>query len=137
MNPRTDIVEVAALLVAARTVVADPARWYAWPHALDPYCVKWDGRASPVVRWGALGALDRAAADAHAARGSIAKATALLDRAKTLSPEGITLYTHQRNENARAFYERRGFEAVEYGVSPPPESEPDVKYRWRPPRSTR
>ena len=81
MHPRNDIVEVAALLVAARTVVADPARWCAWPHALDPYCVKWDGRASPVVRWGALGALDRAAADAHATRGSIAKATALLDRA--------------------------------------------------------
>ena len=27
MHPRTDFVEVAALLVAAHTVVADPARW--------------------------------------------------------------------------------------------------------------
>ena len=81
MHPRTHIVEVAALLVTARTVVADPARWCAWPHALDPYCLKWYGRASPAVRWGVLGALDRAAADAHAARESIAAATALLDRA--------------------------------------------------------
>jgi ribosomal protein S18 acetylase RimI-like enzyme len=56
--------------------------------------------------------------------------TALLDRAKELAPEGLTLFTHQRNERARAFYERRGFRAVQFGVSPPPESEPDVKYAW-------
>ena len=56
--------------------------------------------------------------------------TALLDRAKELSPEGITLFTFQRNERARAFYERRGFRAVRFGVSPPPESEPDVQYAW-------
>jgi ribosomal protein S18 acetylase RimI-like enzyme len=58
--------------------------------------------------------------------------TALLDRAKELAPEGLTLFTHQRNERARAFYERRGFRAVEFGVSPPPESEPDVRYAWEP-----
>ena len=56
--------------------------------------------------------------------------TALLDRAKELSPEGLTLFTFQGNERARAFYERRGFRAVQFGVSPPPESEPDVKYAW-------
>jgi putative acetyltransferase len=54
--------------------------------------------------------------------------TALLDKAKALSPAGLTLFTHQRNERARAFYERRGFRAVRFGVSPPPESEPDVLY---------
>ena len=58
--------------------------------------------------------------------------TALLDRAKQLAPEGLTWFTHQRNERARAFYERRGFRAVEFGVSPPPESEPDVRYAWVP-----
>jgi GNAT superfamily N-acetyltransferase len=56
--------------------------------------------------------------------------TALLDKAKALSPEGLTLHTHQRNAGARAFYERRGFRAVRFGVSPPPESEPDVLYLW-------
>jgi len=66
MNPRTDIVEVAALLVAARTVVADPARWCAWPHALDANGHRCEGRANNAVCWGALGALDRAAADADA-----------------------------------------------------------------------
>ncbi|MFI5403180.1 MAG: GNAT family N-acetyltransferase [Planctomycetota bacterium] len=60
--------------------------------------------------------------------------TALLDRAKALSPAGLMLFTHQRNERARAFYERRGFRAVLFGTSPPPESEPDVQYRWDPPR---
>lgn len=58
--------------------------------------------------------------------------TALLDRAKQLSPEGLSLFTHQGNEQARAFYERHGFRPVAFGVSPPPESEPDVKYAWEP-----
>lgn len=62
--------------------------------------------------------------------------TRLLDRAKELSPEGLTLYTHQRNERARAFYERRGFSVVKLGVSPPPESEPDVQYGWGPGQAT-
>jgi len=58
--------------------------------------------------------------------------TLLLDKARALSPNGLTLFTHQRNAKARAFYERRGFRAVAFGVSPAPESEPDVKYEWRP-----
>jgi len=58
--------------------------------------------------------------------------TALLDLAKELSPHGLSLFTHRRNARARAFYERRGFRAVAFGVSPPPESEPDVRYEWTP-----
>lgn len=56
--------------------------------------------------------------------------TALLAHARARSPGGLRLFTHQRNERARAFYERRGFRAVAFGVSPAPESEPDVEYRW-------
>jgi ribosomal protein S18 acetylase RimI-like enzyme len=56
--------------------------------------------------------------------------TALLEKAKDLSPAGLTLHTHQRNQRARAFYERRGFRAVGFGVSPPPENEPDVLYKF-------
>jgi ribosomal protein S18 acetylase RimI-like enzyme len=56
--------------------------------------------------------------------------SALLDKAKALAPAGLTLYTHQRNARARAFYERRGFRVVRLGLSPPPESEPDVLYRF-------
>ena len=58
--------------------------------------------------------------------------SALLNRAKELVPEGLALFTHQRNLNARAFYESQGFEVAALGVSPPPESEPDVEFEWRP-----
>jgi GNAT superfamily N-acetyltransferase len=58
--------------------------------------------------------------------------TALLRHAIALSPAGIELHTHQRNAPARAFYAKHGLRAVRFGVSPPPESEPDVEYHWRP-----
>ena len=38
------------------------------------------------------------------------------------------LFTFQRNESARLFYEKHGFCVVGFGVSPPPENEPDVEY---------
>lgn len=56
--------------------------------------------------------------------------SALLGKAKTLSSGHLTLYTHQRNERARSFYEKSGFIAVKFGVSPEPEREPDVHYEW-------
>ena len=31
---------------------------------------------------------------------------------------------------ARAFYEKHGFVAVAFGISPAPELNPDVEYRW-------
>ena len=54
-----------------------------------------------------------------------------LDYARRLSPEHVWLYTLQINLNARAFYEKNGFTAEKFGVSPPPEGEPDVEYHWR------
>lgn len=56
----------------------------------------------------------------------------LLAHARSLSPRRVWLYTLQANRNARAFYEKNGFKAIEFGVSPPPENEPDVKYAWEP-----
>ncbi len=56
----------------------------------------------------------------------------LLNYAKELYPEGLELHTHQENHGARAFYEQNSFIAVEFGISPPPESVPDVRYQWRP-----
>jgi ribosomal protein S18 acetylase RimI-like enzyme len=56
----------------------------------------------------------------------------LLAHAKALCPDGLELHTHQENHGARAFYERHGFVAVRFGISPPPESAPDVEYHWRP-----
>jgi putative acetyltransferase len=58
--------------------------------------------------------------------------SALLDLAKSLCPAGITLFTHEANRRARRFYARRGFREVAFGVSPAPESEPDMKLRWEP-----
>lgn len=61
--------------------------------------------------------------------------SALMAKAKALSPAGLRLHTHQQNEQARRFYERQGFRAVKFGVSPPPESAPDVEYQWTPDES--
>ncbi|HKY53272.1 MAG TPA: GNAT family N-acetyltransferase [Anaerolineales bacterium] len=55
----------------------------------------------------------------------------LLDFARKHSPDHLWLYTLQVNVNARAFYEKNGFVPEKFGVSPPPESEPDVEYHWR------
>jgi ribosomal protein S18 acetylase RimI-like enzyme len=54
----------------------------------------------------------------------------LLAHARTLSPEHLWLYTLQINTNGRAFYEKNGFRIVKLGISPAPESEPDVEYHW-------
>jgi GNAT superfamily N-acetyltransferase len=58
--------------------------------------------------------------------------TLLINFAKQLSTGGLELYTHQENLAGRAFYEYHGFKAVSFGISPPPESAPDVEYHWRP-----
>ena len=58
--------------------------------------------------------------------------TRLLEHARALSPRGLELHTHVENHVARALYEKHGFVAVRFGVSPPPESAPDVEYHWRP-----
>jgi len=56
---------------------------------------------------------------------------ALLNFARSLSPDHLWLYTLQVNVNARSFYEKNGFVAEKFGFSPPPENEPDVEYHWR------
>jgi ribosomal protein S18 acetylase RimI-like enzyme len=61
---------------------------------------------------------------------------ALLGKARERSPAGLQLSTHQQNLQARAFYEKHGFRAVRFGISPPPESAPDVIYHWMPADTT-
>lgn len=58
--------------------------------------------------------------------------TALINFAKRRYPEGVELCTHQANRGARRLYERLGFVAVRFGLSPPPENVSDVEYHWRP-----
>ena len=57
---------------------------------------------------------------------------ALMRKAMELSPTGLQLHTHVKNTQACAFYEKHGFRAVKYGLSPPPECEPDVEHHWTP-----
>ena len=56
---------------------------------------------------------------------------ALLNKARELSPTRLRLATFQKNLPARAFYEKHGFTATAFGISPEPENEPDVHYEWR------
>ena len=56
----------------------------------------------------------------------------LVALAKDVSPSRLELCTHQENYAARALYEKQGFVAVRFGISPPPENAPDVEYHWRP-----
>ena len=57
--------------------------------------------------------------------------SALLARAKALSPGRLRLFTFQRNIRARAFYEARGFTVVDTNDgSRNEEREPDVLYEW-------
>jgi GNAT superfamily N-acetyltransferase len=58
--------------------------------------------------------------------------TRMIKLAKQLCPAGLELYTHVENHRARRFYEKHGFQAIKFGISPPPESAPDVEYHWRP-----
>ena len=55
----------------------------------------------------------------------------LLNKARQLLPKHMWLYTHVAIMMARSFYEKNGFVAEKFGISPEPESEPDVEYHWR------
>jgi GNAT superfamily N-acetyltransferase len=100
---------------------------------IQPRCNIWVGtRGGDVVAFLALAGsyIDRMYVDPALWRKGWGTAFILL--AKKLRPGGLELHTHQENHAARALYEKHGFTAVKFGVSPPPESAPDVEYHWRP-----
>ena len=100
---------------------------------IRPRCAIWVGTLDEqVVAYLALKGsyIDRMYADAKEwRRGWGARFIGL---AKELFPEGLELHTHQENYVARSLYEKHGFKAVKFGISPPPECAPDVEYLWRP-----
>jgi ribosomal protein S18 acetylase RimI-like enzyme len=52
-------------------------------------------------------------------------------------PSGFTLWTFQKNEGARRFYERHGCRVAQLtDGARNEEREPDVQYEWRPPAPT-
>jgi GNAT superfamily N-acetyltransferase len=58
--------------------------------------------------------------------------TKLVEKAKELHPENLTLYAFAVNARARAFYEHHGFVPIEFGDGSGNEAgEPDVLYEWR------
>lgn len=57
--------------------------------------------------------------------------TVLLNKAKELSPRGISLDTLQSNTRARRFYEKHGFHAGRTGVNPN-SGQPNIEYYWTP-----
>ena len=94
-------------------------------NVIRPRCVIWVGtRDEQVVAYLALAGsyLDRMYVDpAEWRRGW---GTRLMLLAKSASPDGLELHTHQQNLAARALYEKHGFTAVRFGVSPPPATLP-------------
>lgn len=56
--------------------------------------------------------------------------TQLLALAKSESAGSLWLFTFARNVNARRFYERHGFVAIQHGFEPTWQLE-DVKYQWQ------
>ena len=100
---------------------------------IQPKCAIWVGlRNEQVVAYLAMkqSYIDRLYIDPTEWR--MGWGTRFINFAKTLSPNGLELHTHQANQAARALYEKHGFRAVAFGVSPPPESAPDVEYHWVP-----
>lgn len=52
--------------------------------------------------------------------------------AKERRPDGLDLHCFQVNARARAFYEKHGFTAIDFGDgSGNEERQPDVRYAWR------
>jgi len=72
--------------------------------------------------------IDRLYIDPHSQGNGIG--SEFINHAKNLYPQRLILKTHERNKRARSFYEKRGFKPVAFGLSPPPESMPDVEYHW-------
>jgi GNAT superfamily N-acetyltransferase len=61
---------------------------------------------------------------------------ALLDHVKSLRPERLELWVFQKNEGARRFYERHGFDLVTLtDGTGNMEQQPDALYEWRPLRA--
>jgi GNAT superfamily N-acetyltransferase len=101
--------------------------------AIRPHCTIWVGVADErVVAFLATKGsyIDRMYVDPPCWRQGWG--TRMIEFAKSVFPEGLELCTHQENHGARQLYEKHGFTAVRFGVSPAPENAPDVEYHWRP-----
>jgi GNAT superfamily N-acetyltransferase len=132
---------IAAVLTAARAEQAfipplhtpEEDRWFASQRMLPANEVWVVEEAGTIVGFAAFGPdlLGHLYVAPRAQRRGIGRM--LLDKVKQERPDGFTLWTHQPNTGARAFYEHEGLVAVEFtdGQSNQ-EQVPDVRYTWRP-----
>ncbi len=89
-----------------------------------------DGRA---VGFAALGGDELEHLYVHPRAQGRGAGSSLLALAKERRPRGLGLWVFQRNDGARRFYERYGFELVrETDGAGNEEHEPDARYHWRP-----
>ncbi len=57
--------------------------------------------------------------------------SALLEKAKEICPEGLTLQTLQQNTRACRFYEKHGFKAGKLSINKY-NGQPNIEYHWMP-----
>jgi GNAT superfamily N-acetyltransferase len=57
--------------------------------------------------------------------------TVLVNQAKRVYPNGLSLTTLQQNEQARQFYEKHGFVPKAVGINPI-NGQPNTEYHWKP-----
>ena len=115
-----------------QALTLETARWV-FHNVIRAQCSIWVGTLdSRVVAYLAMKGSNLNRLYVHPAEWHKGWGTEFIALAKQLSPAGLELQTHQENYAARALYERHGFVAVKFGISPPPESAPDVEYHWRP-----
>ena len=55
----------------------------------------------------------------------------LIDTAKAMSPDELSLWTFENNRDAQRFYEHQGFKAVRRTDGDNEEQLPDILYRWQ------
>jgi ribosomal protein S18 acetylase RimI-like enzyme len=112
-----------------RHTLAD-ARAFFRDHVLDRCCVWVAQRSGHLCGMLALEApwIRQLAVFPQAQRQGVG--TLLLRSAREASPGELRLFTFKRNVAARAFYAKHGFAPLAFGISPAPESEPDVELRW-------
>ncbi len=99
------------------------------PHH-EVWVAEQDGR---VVGFAAIGDVTLGHIYVHPGAHGRGLGSALLAKAKQRRPDGFTLWTFQKNEGARRFYERHGLRAAQFtDGAGNEEKEPDVQYEWRP-----
>ncbi len=134
---RTDAREIAALHLSARDAVAhvltddELRRWFIDTVGVVPGAW-WVARHEGRIR-GYMSLRDCDLGHLYVLPGWQGRGigSALLDKAKQLSPRRLTLFAHRRNARARTFYEARQFHSLGYLEGGSAEDAAEVQYVWR------